>query len=187
MRYRLVLVPVIAVLTGLACNLPAIPGLGPGQPAEQLPPPAATEAAPPPAAATDAGPAAPDQPPTPTPDDPRDQVAIVRIQTVVNEAEAEYVELANLGTVPQLMDGWKLKGSLDNEDLFDDFTFPAGFALQPGASVKVHSGPNGLDAPPTDLFWTEQDIWDNAGETIYLFNPQLDLVDSFDWPPAGNE
>jgi hypothetical protein len=178
---------ILQLVAGLACSLPALPGLSVVS-SEATVQPEQGAALQPTSAADLAPPASPAVlPPTSTPDDPRDQIAVVRIQSVSNEPDHETVELVNRGTVPQLMDGWQLQGSLDDETLVDDFKFPAGFVLEPGATVKIHSGPGGVDAPPTDLFWTDLDVWDNAGETIYLYDAQLDLVDAYDWPPGAGQ
>ncbi|MFQ5613116.1 MAG: lamin tail domain-containing protein [Anaerolineae bacterium] len=187
MYARLLPIFLLTVLIGLACNLPQIPGLSAEAPPPTAhpPTPAGVETPPPTA---EAGPvASTPPPPTPTSDDPRDQVAVIHIQTVVNGEGAEYVELVNQGAVGQLMDGWRLQGSIDDESPADDYKFPPGFVLEPGATVKIHSGAPGAQLPPGDLFWTEADIWADSGETIYLLNTRLDVVDEFTWPPPSGE
>jgi hypothetical protein len=60
------------------------------------------------------------------------------------------------------------------------YTFPTGYVLAPGSSVRVHSGPDALSSPPTDLRWTTAYTWNNDGDEARLYNAAGQVVDS--WP-----
>ena len=93
----------------------------------------------------------------------------------------EVVTLTNQGTAPQPMAGWRLQsygGSpcrLISEQVF---AFPANFTLEAGASVRIHSGPQAVDKPPTDLKWTADTMWSNGGDRADLLSADGQLVTS---------
>lgn len=42
-------------------------------------------------------------------------------------------------------------------------------SLHPKAGiVGVHSGKDGLDSPPADIYWTDKNLWNNSGERVSL-------------------
>ncbi len=57
------------------------------------------------------------------------------------------------------------------------FTFPGGYSLAAGASVRVHSGPDASNNPPGDLFWTTAYIWNNDGDRAELRNASGQVID----------
>jgi competence protein ComEC len=62
------------------------------------------------------------------------------------------------------MSGWILSDEADHT-----YPFPSGFALDPGASVKVHTG-SGEDTE-TDLYWgSGRAVWNNGGDTSTLID-----------------
>ena len=94
-----------------------------------------------------------------------------------NSGRKEYVEIANRGTADQDMSGWSVTGSKGDER----YTFPPGYVLAAGAVVRLHSGQNGVDAPPADIYWTTKNVWNNKGETVYLWDSQGNLVDTYSY------
>jgi len=104
-------------------------------------------------------------------------VADVRITRVYNSGKVEYVEITNKGTAAQDIGGWSVSGSKGDER----YTFPGGYVLGPGETVKLHSGENGIDAYPTDIYWTQKTVWNNSGETCYLWNAQGEQVTHYTW------
>lgn len=59
------------------------------------------------------------------------------------------------------------------------FTFPA-FTLPSGASVKLHTG-SGTNTS-TDLYWgSRSTIWNKAGDTVYLYDTNGNLVDEYNY------
>lgn len=91
---------------------------------------------------------------------------------VLNE---EYVCFQNYDAGTADLTGWHVwddSGSSRNR-----YTF-GGFELLPGAHVKLHTG-DGKDTA-TDLYWGRgQAIWNNNGDTVYLYDSEWNLIDSF--------
>ncbi len=94
----------------------------------------------------------------------------------------EYVTIRNTGSASQNMSGWWLQ-SYDNDGCTplsnQRYWFPYGYILAPGASVRVHSGPDARDNPPGHLRWTGKYIWNNAGDIGDLRNSAGQLVDRY--------
>lgn len=84
----------------------------------------------------------------------------------------EWVEITNIGAAPVDFTGWGLK----DESARNRYSFPARYVLAPGAAVRVRSG-CGADTA-TDLHWCAQGsaIWNNAGDTVYVLDPQGNIV-----------
>ena len=85
------------------------------------------------------------------------------------------MEIVNQGGAPQDITGWVVSGSKGDET----YRFPDGYVLGAGATVRLYSGKNGVDSPPTDIYWTDKTVWNNDGETVYLRDAQGDLVDDY--------
>jgi competence protein ComEC len=78
----------------------------------------------------------------------------------------EYVVLSNTGSESLDLSGWTVRDEAGQE-----YTFPDGFTLDPGARVTLHTG-SGADTA-TDLYWgSGTPIWNNAGDTVIITNPQ---------------
>lgn len=94
-----------------------------------------------------------------------------------NKSYKEYVQITNQGTGPQDMAGWSVSGSKGDER----YTFPGGYILQAGGVVRLHSGTDGVDTFPGDIYWTTKNVWNNKGETAYLWDAQGGQVDAYTW------
>lgn len=90
----------------------------------------------------------------------------------VENLNDEWVELRNRGQSPLDLTGWRLR----DESSSHRFEFPAGFVLDPGAQVRVHSG-CGPDSA-TALHWcaTGSAIWNNGGDTAFLVDPSGNTI-----------
>lgn len=97
----------------------------------------------------------------PTPDEE------VIIGEVFNSDEQEYVLIKNNSSVEQNMGGWYLF----NPRTGLKFRFPDDFKLPVGGSVRVHSGLDGVDTPPTDFYWDVGYLWNDTGDDVILLNP----------------
>lgn len=86
----------------------------------------------------------------------------------------EWVRIANQGRRPLDLTGWILK----DESASHRYSFPPGFALEPGADVTVRTG-CGTDSA-TDLHWCMEGsaVWNNGGDTAFLLDPHGNVVDS---------
>ncbi len=93
--------------------------------------------------------------------------AQLRIGTIHYEGADEYIRIDNSGSAPQVMTGWWIqsyRGSDCQPEPTQKYTFPAGYVLAAGASVRVHSGPGASSGPPGDLLWTTSYIWNDDGD-----------------------
>ena len=100
-------------------------------------------------------------------------VARLSIKTLQHETRNEYVEIANEGTAGQTMTGWRIHSEIGPQW----FDFPAGFVLAAGATVRVHSGPDAFEAPPSDLLWQTSYVWLNEGDKAVLYDDGGQIVD----------
>lgn len=85
----------------------------------------------------------------------------------------EWVKIQNTGTLAASLDGWRLQDAGAKHV----YTFPA-IVLASGDTMTVYShasGPIGTNA----VYWTTDYVWNNDGDTAYLYNPQGQLMSSF--------
>ena len=113
-------------------------------------------------------------PPPATPD--------VVIANIRYETRDEYIEIKNQGTASQDMTNWKIQsyqnigGGCEPTDQW--YTFPGGYVLNAGVSVRIHSGPDASSSPPSDLLWVTQYIWHNDGDKAVLYNATGGVIDT---------
>jgi len=82
----------------------------------------------------------------------------------------EYVVFSNVGEDALDLSGWTVR-----DEAGKTYTFPDGFVLKAGASVRLHTG-SGTDTA-TDLYWgAESPIWNNDGDTIIVTNSEGEEV-----------
>lgn len=88
----------------------------------------------------------------------------------------EYVALENQGTSAAAMDAWTVK-----DEVGATYSFPSGFTLAAGATVKVYTG-SGSDTA-SELYWGRgQAVWNNSGgDTAYLLDAAGVLVDEWSY------
>lgn len=79
----------------------------------------------------------------------------------------EWVDVGNEGATPVDLTGWRIR----DESASNRFDFPEGFALGPGAEVRIRSGCGRPTA--AELFWCASGaaIWNNDGDTAFLLDP----------------
>lgn len=83
----------------------------------------------------------------------------------------EWVCFSNYGGDADVT-GWRVRDEANHTYVFPSFTLPA------GETVRLHtgSGPDGQ----TDLYWgSGRAIWNNSGDTVYLYNARGSLVDRY--------
>ncbi len=129
-------------------------------------PPAPTAAPTNPPAPTEVPPPSTEAPPPPTEAPPPPAPASVVIASVFNDGKVERVTITNQGGSDANLSGWSVTGSKGEER----YTFPDGYILPAGQSVRLHSGENGTNAPPYDIYWTTKTVWANDGETVFLWD-----------------
>lgn len=82
----------------------------------------------------------------------------------------EYVKITNSGKTSVNLKGWKIK----DEGARHTYTFSS-YTLKSKASVTLRSG-KGKNSGST-LYWNKYSfIWNNEGDTAYLYNAQGKLV-----------
>lgn len=82
----------------------------------------------------------------------------------------EYVQITNSGTTAVNLNGWKI----EDEDAKHVYTFSS-YILPTKSTVTLRSG-SGVNSANT-LYWNKYSyIWNNDGDTAYLYNAQGTLV-----------
>ena len=92
---------------------------------------------------------------------------------------AEWVEITNFGEEAVLMTGWTLQDASSNV-----YTFPTGFTLNPGASVRIYSGQayNTCTNSQTSLCWKASSVWNDSGDTATLKDALGNIVSTYSYP-----
>lgn len=89
----------------------------------------------------------------------------------VDQVESdEYVEIKNEGTENVDLKGYTIKGSKGDEN----YVFPL-LELKSGDSVKVYTNQGDYS------FNNSKAIWNNSGETVYLYDSQGNLIDKYEY------
>ncbi|WP_276301891.1 lamin tail domain-containing protein [Halorussus lipolyticus] len=91
------------------------------------------------------------------------QIAVKNLSEDGSTLNGEYVDFENTGSSSQDMTGWVVEDEAGNS-----YQFPDNFTLDAGATVRLHSG-DGTDSS-TDLYWGGSYIWNNGGDTCYLYD-----------------
>jgi len=82
----------------------------------------------------------------------------------------EYVVFKNAGEGAVALGGWTVR-----DEAGKTYTFPDGFTLASGASVRLHTG-NGTDTE-TELYWDAgRPVWNNGGDTVIVENDDGETV-----------
>jgi YD repeat-containing protein len=88
-------------------------------------------------------------------------------------ANQEYVKITNKGTTAVSMKNWKItdKGAKHT------YKFSSSYTLKSKATVTIYTGKGKNTA--TKLYWGRvAHVWNNEGDTAYLYNAQGKLVSS---------
>jgi hypothetical protein len=85
----------------------------------------------------------------------------------------EYVKITNKGTTAVNLKGWKIKDGTKKHT----YSFPSTYTLNAKATVTIYTGKGTNSA--TKLYWgSGAFVWNNEGDTAYLYNAQGTLVSS---------
>jgi predicted extracellular nuclease len=83
----------------------------------------------------------------------------------------EYVQVKNTGTTAVSVKGWKIKDKTKKHT----YSFPSTYTLKSKATVTIYTGKGTNSA--TKLYWgSGAFVWNNEGDTAYLYNAQGTLV-----------
>jgi micrococcal nuclease len=86
----------------------------------------------------------------------------------------EYVVIENKGKKTVSLDGWVLEDSDGNSFTLRNIT------LKPGELVRIHSG-KGMNTTTDVYLGFSTPIWDNDGDTAYLYDKNGNLVSEYSW------
>ena len=99
------------------------------------------------------------------------QIQISNVNFAPSElGDQEFIELVNTGPAIIDLSGWRINAGADTQN----FIFPAETLIHPGKTVRVFTHHEG-----EFNFATEQQIWNNKGDTALLYNTQDVLVGSW--------
>jgi len=91
------------------------------------------------------------------------------------DPDDEWVDIENRSGASVDMAGWAVEDAAGNR-----YEFPSDFSLAAGDTVRLHSG-DGTDSD-TDLYWGDDYIWNNDGDTCLLYADTGDLVQRYEYP-----
>lgn len=124
--------------------------------------------------------------PTPIPSvTPQPGPADVRVNDTCSQFDApgndhdnlnmEWVCFTNYGGTSADMADWRVRDEYGYNYVFPSFTLGA------GASVRLHTGAG--TNTQNDLFWgADRAIWNNSGDTVYLWDAAGNLIDEHPYP-----
>lgn len=96
----------------------------------------------------------------------------------------EYVTLKNYSRTSTI----NLKGYLIKDAAGNSFRFTASHSLQPGDYVRLRGG-NGTDSDANNVVYRDNCnfMWNNSGDTIYLYKPSGPASDSHKYTKTAND
>ncbi|MFW6075502.1 MAG: lamin tail domain-containing protein, partial [Chloroflexota bacterium] len=93
----------------------------------------------------------------------------------VADGDGEYVDIQNVDDRPVDLTGWRLEDEVGNS-----YTFPDDVVIGIDATIRIHVC-DGEDSE-TDLYWGRcSAVWNNDGDTAYLYDSFGDLVHSLSY------
>lgn len=97
-----------------------------------------------------------------------------------SQLNKEWVQIRNFGAKPWDLTGWSLRDVTGFK-----YKFPAGFTVQPGVTVTIHTGKGTNRA--LHLFWKQGAyIWNNTGDKATLKNASGKVVDTCAYSGSGS-
>ena len=97
--------------------------------------------------------------------------ADVRISYIMYDENPEYIEIKNYGTASVNLQGWKIT----DEDEKHIYVF-GNVELKPGYVIRLYSGNKA-----TKNIWVKTYIWNNDGDTGFLYDSNGNLVDKYSY------
>ncbi len=84
----------------------------------------------------------------------------------------EWIEVVNAGGQAVDLTGWGIR----DESASNRFSFPPGFRLGPGATVRIRTGCGADNA--RELHWCSRGsaVWNNDGDTVFVTDPSGNVV-----------
>jgi endonuclease YncB( thermonuclease family) len=91
------------------------------------------------------------------------------------DPDDEWVDFENRGGTSVDMAGWAVEDAAGNH-----YDFPSDVSLAAGDTVRLHSG-SGTDSS-TDLYWGDDYIWNNDGDTCLLYDDAGEVIERYEYP-----
>ena len=115
---------------------------------------------------------------TPTPTSlPKIKIDYIHFNAPGNDRynlNGEYVVIKNYEDEAVNLKGWKLRDEYGHTYVFPSVTIPS------GGTIKIYTG-SGTDTE-TELYWgSDYPIWNNDGDTAYLYDSHGRLVDTYSY------
>ncbi|MHB0877929.1 MAG: lamin tail domain-containing protein [Anaerolineae bacterium] len=89
----------------------------------------------------------------------------------------EFIAITNRGSTDVTMTGWRLE-SVERGDEEQTYTFPDGYVIAAGTTIKVYSGEGAPSSPADGLLWVTQNMWRNEGDEARLYDSTGQMVSS---------
>ncbi|MGC8575744.1 MAG: stalk domain-containing protein, partial [Caldisericum sp.] len=107
------------------------------------------------------------------------KIASIHYTTAGNDdnknPNGEWVEIKNTGSTSVNLKGFTLEDKAHHKFIFPDFV------LNNGETVKVYSGSGTPNS--SSLYWgSNSAIWNNDGDTAYLYDNSGNLIDTYKYP-----
>lgn len=112
------------------------------------------------------------------------KITLVRADAPGNDLDnpnGEYVRLCNVSPQPLDLTGFAVENAHNNR-----YVFPTG-RLQPGYTALLLSGPGSTSVRNGEwrFHWGNGPVWNNSGDTAFLFDPSGKQIDSYTVQPSG--
>jgi len=105
-----------------------------------------------------------------------------RVEILELHLKGDYVTVINQENHDVDLSKWVLKSAIGGQT----FTFPSGTILKSGTTITVWSGRHSdpKHCPPSVIHWTNQHVWNDAGDTAVLYNSTGDLISKVQQVPV---
>jgi micrococcal nuclease len=98
----------------------------------------------------------------------------VFITDIFNEGYEEHIIIKNTTDKPVDLSNWKIVDSSNTM-----MVIPKGAVLPSQQTLVIYSGHNGVHDPPRAYYLKDKPIWNNKGDTAYLYNAENVLLDTY--------
>ena len=98
----------------------------------------------------------------------------VFIADIYNDGYEEHLVIKNTTGKPVDLSNWRI---VDKSNTV--LVIPNGAVLPPQQTLTIYSGRGGVHDPPRTYYLTEKTIWNNKGDTAYLYTEENVLLDTY--------
>ncbi|WP_192498441.1 lamin tail domain-containing protein [Halorussus halophilus] len=94
------------------------------------------------------------------------KIVVGEIDADGSSTSSEWVEFDNTGSTDQDMTGWTVE-----DEAGHTYTFPDNYTLTAGGTVRLYTDSGTDSSTDGELYWDTSYIWNNSGDTVYLYEP----------------